>query len=241
MKGEKFMMKFINVTDKNFEDIFQVSAKIEQWQYVKHHIFDVVNNYAAIINEEYLPIPFLVYENNNIVGFVQINYYDRKSLYEICKLIVHETEQGKGYGSQILSEVIKWINIRYGKGTITAKYKSSNRIADKLFSKFEFKKTESGDEIVAVMKTDYRVTEVLEGEFEEIPYSTAAEFVYKIKISGKYPEDIIGNKEGINFRKISMDDCNKIIELNCLKIRKNILCLLLIRWQNPTVIYLKKK
>lgn len=35
-------MKFINVTDKNFEDIFLVSAKYEQWQYVKHHIFDML-------------------------------------------------------------------------------------------------------------------------------------------------------------------------------------------------------
>ena len=32
-------MKFVNVTDKNFEDIFMVSAKFEQWEYVKHHIF----------------------------------------------------------------------------------------------------------------------------------------------------------------------------------------------------------
>lgn len=205
-------MKFVNVTDKNFEDIFLVSAKYEQWQYVKHHIFDMVNNYAAIINEEYLPIPFLVYENDNIIGFVQINYFDRKSLYEICKLIVHETEQNKGYGKQILSEVIKWLHIRYGKGTITAKYKKTNCIADKLFSNAEFKKSASEDEIVAVMEINHRVTESLESEFGEIPYSTVYEFADKIKKSGKYPEEIIGNEDEINFRKINMDDCNKIIE-----------------------------
>lgn len=154
-------MKFINVTDKNFEDIFQVSAKFEQWRYVKHHIFDMVNNYVAIINEGYLPIPFLVYENDNIIGFVQINYFDKKSLYEICKLIVHETEQNKGYGKQILSEIIKWLCIKYGNGTITAKYKMSNYIANKLFLSAKFQKSKLGDEIVATMKINNTVANIL--------------------------------------------------------------------------------
>lgn len=153
-----------------------------------------------------------MYENDNIIGFVQINYFERKSLYEICKLIVHETEQSKGYGKQILSEVIKWLHIRYGKGTITAGYKKTNRIADKLFSNAEFKKSVSGDEILAVMEINHKVKETLESEFEDIPYSSVDEFTEKIKKSGKYPEDIIGNKDGISFRKINMNDCNKIIE-----------------------------
>jgi len=199
-------MKFVNVTDKNFEDIFLVSAKYEQWQYVKHQIFDMVNNYAAVINREYLPIPFLVYENDNIIGFVQVNYFDRKNLYEICKLIVQETEQNKGYGKQILSEIIKWLRIRYGNGTIAANYKKSNSIADKLFSRSQFKKNVSEAEITAVMEINNRMTEELESEFEEIPYSTVDEFADKIKKSGKYPEEIIGNKDGINFRKINMNE-----------------------------------
>lgn len=95
-------MRFVNVTDKNFEDIFMVSAKFEQWEYVKHHIFDMVKNYVAIVNEQYLPIPFLVYENDCIIGFVQVNYYDKNSVFDICKIIVHETEQNKGYGTKIL-------------------------------------------------------------------------------------------------------------------------------------------
>lgn len=210
-------MKFVNVTDKNFEDIFLVSAKYEQWQYVKHQIFDMVNNYAAVINREYLPIPFLVYENDNVIGFVQVNYFDRKNLFEICKLIVQETEQNKGYGKQILSEIIKWLRIRYGNGTIAANYKKSNSIADKLFSRSQFKKNVSEAEITAVMEINNRMTEELESEFEEIPYSTVDEFADKIKKSGKYPEEIVGNKYGINFRKINMKDCSKIIEFKLLE------------------------
>ena len=67
------MLKFCYVTDKNFEDIFEVSAKYEQWEYVKHHIFDMVNNYVAVVNEAYLPIPFLVYEDSKVTGYVQVN------------------------------------------------------------------------------------------------------------------------------------------------------------------------
>lgn len=78
-------MRFVNITNENFEDIFQVTAKYEQWEYVKHHVFDMVDNYVAIINRIYLPIPFLIYEETRMIGFVQVNYYDKEPLFEICK------------------------------------------------------------------------------------------------------------------------------------------------------------
>ena len=84
-------MKFVYVTNENFEDIFEVSAKYEQWQYVKHHIFDMVDNYAAVVNEAYLPIPFLVYEEDRIVGFVQVNRKEEHSM--------EERHPYKGYNS----------------------------------------------------------------------------------------------------------------------------------------------
>lgn len=206
-------MKFVNVTNNNFEDIFNVSAKYEQWEYVKHHIFDMVNNYAAVVNEMYLPIPFLVYENDSIIGFVQVNYNDKNSTYEICKLIVHETEQGKGYGKKILSEVIKWICIKFGQGTITAAYKVANSAADKLVTNVGFNKSVTGDKAETAMEINYCETELLEGEFEKIPYATVGEFANRAKALKKYPQNIIGDEKGISFKKISMEHCKKIIEM----------------------------
>lgn len=207
------MMRFVNVTDKNFEDIFAVSAKFEQWEYVKHHIFDMVNNYVAIVNEEYLPIPFLVYEDDNIIGFVQVNCDDKTASYDICKLIVHETEQNKGYGAKILSEVIKWIGMKYGQGTMTAAYKVHNVIADKLFSNTRFERRVIGDEVIAAMELCNSENVLQESEFEEVPYVDIDEFVNKIKAFGKYPESIIGDETGIHFRKVNKDDCKQIVEM----------------------------
>ena len=206
-------MRFVNVTDKNFEDIFMVSAKFEQWEYVKHHIFDMVNNYVAVVDEKYLPIPFLVYENDTIIGFVQINYDDKKSIYEICKLIVHETEQNKGYGAKILSEVINWVGIKFGQGTIAVTYKAANAVADKLFSNAGFKGKAAGDVVVAAMDLCNRENVLLDSEFEEMPYATVGEFARRIKKLKKYPENIIGDEMGIHFRKVNMDDCKQIIEM----------------------------
>lgn len=206
-------MKFINITDKTFEDIFQVSAKFEQWEYVKHQVFDMVYNYVAVINEMYLPIPFLVYEEERVIGYVQVNYYDRDSLCEICKLIVHETEQKKGYGKRILSEVIKWIGIQYGSVVVMAKYKRDNSIADKLFSNAGFRKSISGKEIAATTEVKTVSADALCSDFDEVPYFKVGEFGNKINISGKCPKDIIGNSDEIHFKKISMNDCEKIIEM----------------------------
>ena len=206
-------MKFVTITNENFEDIFQVSAKFEQWEYVKHHVFDMVNNYVAVINETYLPMPFLIYEEKHVIGFVQVNYYDKEPLFEICKLIVHETEQNKGYGKQILSEVVKWTGIQYGSGKVMAKYKRNNSIADKLFSNAGFRKSASGGNITAVMEMEAVLADALHSEFDEVPYSKVDEFANKIKASGKQPEDSIGNKDEVHFRKISMEDCKKIIEM----------------------------
>jgi len=206
-------MRFINVTDKNFEDIFMVSAKYEQWEYVKHHIFDMVNNYVAIVNDEYLPIPFLVYDNDSIIGLVQVNYDDKKFIYEICKLIVHETEQNKGYGTRILSEVVKWVGMKFGQGTMSATYKVSNTAADKLFTNAGFERRATGDEIITTMELCNSENVLQESEFEEIPYATVGEFVRRIKALKKYPENTIGDEAGIHFRKLNMDDCKRIIEM----------------------------
>ena len=208
-------MKFINVTDKNFEDIFEVSAKYEQWEYVKHHIFDMVNNYVAVVNEAYLPIPFLVYEDSKVVGYVQVNRNGER--YEICKLIVHGSEQNKGYGTKILSEVMKWLSIRFGQGTVTAAYKASNLAADRLFSNAGFDRETTEGEVAASRKLPCCETALPESEFEEIPYAAVDEFAGKIKEARKYPENIIGDEGGIHFEKISMEHAGKIIAMQLLE------------------------
>lgn len=210
-------MKFVYVTNKNFEEIFAVSAKYEQWEYVKHHIFDMADNYVAVVNERYLPIPFLVYESDTLIGFVQINYDEKKSLYEICKLIVHETEQGRGYGAKILSEVRKWICTRSGQGTITASYKASNSAADQLFSNAGFSRTTAGDQVTAAVAIQGSETEPPESEFENPPYAALAAFVNQIKGLKKYPENSIGDEEEIHFEKINTEKCEEIIEMKLLE------------------------
>ena len=211
----KGKMKFVNVTDKNFEDIFEVSAKYEQWEYVKHHIFDMVDNYVAVVNEAYLPIPFLVYEDSKIVGYVQVNCNGER--YEICKLIVHESEQNKGYGTKILSEVMKWLSIQFGQGTVTAAYKASNLAADKLFSNAGFDREMTKGEVAASRKLHGCGTALPESEFENIPYAAVGEFARKIKESKKYPENIIGDEKGVHFEKMSMEHAGKIIAMQLLE------------------------
>lgn len=206
-------MRFVNVTDKNFEDIFMVWAKFKQWEYVKHHIFDMVNNYVAIVNEQYLPIPFLVYENDNIIGFVQINYDDKKSIFEICKIIVHETEQNRGYGTKILAEVRNWLGIKFEHGMMAVTYKVINEVAAKLFLNAGFKGRVVGDEVVATIELSNSEKALLHSEFEEISYATVGEFAKKIKELKKYPENIIGDEKGVHFKKVNMDNCKQIIEM----------------------------
>lgn len=162
---------------------------------------------------KYLPIPFLVYENDSIIGFVQVNYDDKKSIFEICKIIVHETEQNKEYGTKILSEVINWLGIKFGQETVIATYKTVNVVTAKLFSNAGFKGRVVGDEVAATMELSYSEKALLNSEFEEIPYATVAEFAKRIRELKKYPENIIGDEKGIHFRKINMDNCKQIMEM----------------------------
>ena len=209
------MLKFCYVTDKNFEDIFEVSAKYEQWEYVKHHIFDMVNNYVAVVNEAYLPIPFLVYEDSKVTGYVQVNCNGES--YEICKLIVHESEQNKGYGTRILSEMMKWISVRFGRGTVTGTYKASNLAADKLFLNAGFDREVTDGEVTASRKLHCCETALSDSEFEKIPYAAVGEFTAKIREAKKYPESIIGDEKGIHFEKIHGEHARKIIAMELLK------------------------
>ena len=55
--------------------------------------------------------------------------------------------------------------------------------------------------------------DTMHSEFDKVPFSKISEFGNKVKSLGKCPKDIIGSEDGIHFRKISMDDCEKIIEM----------------------------
>lgn len=205
-------MKYVFVNDNNFEDIFGVSAKYEQREYVKHHVFDMVNNYVAVINERYLPLPFLVYKEEKLIAYVQLNYYEQTSIYDICKLIVHETEQNKGYGTYILEDVIRWIQSNCESGTITSTYNKNNLLADKLFSKFGFEKKENEEQVCLSFSFFGEAKYDVKG-FESIPYTNVGEMVLKLKKEKRIPECLIGNPEKINFKRIDEESSSILIEM----------------------------
>ena len=205
-------MKYEFVKDNNFEDIFEVSAKYEQWAHVKHQIFDMVNNYVAIINGLYLPIPFLVYDGEELIAYVQINYYSNKSIADICKLIVHESQQNKGYGRKILAEMIHWITNEFKGATITSSYNKDNLCAEALFAHCECSKIVTGD--ITNVTLEHRIVSPIENIYvDKIPYSNIENMVLYLEKYKKLPDLTVGNSDGIHFERISKEKISTLIEM----------------------------
>ena len=89
----------------------------------------------------------------------------------------------------------------------------ANVVGAKLFSNAGFKGKVVDDEVVATMEVPNNEKALLHSEFEEIPYAAVEEFAKRIRKLKKYPESIIGDEEGIHFRKVNMDNCKQIIEM----------------------------
>ena len=97
--------------------------------------------------------PFAVYADGQLVGFAMFAFDeandDPHDKYWLWRFMIDASQQGKGYGSAALREIIRYFKA-HGADEITLSTKESNAGALALYHKFGFRENgeENGGEIV---------------------------------------------------------------------------------------------
>lgn len=88
----------------------------------------------------------LIFLEGKAVGFVFYGYWAEKGRYLLCRYMIDERHQGKGYGKAALPTVVAHIRQQYGCKDVYLTVEDANARAVRLYTDFGFERTEEMDE-----------------------------------------------------------------------------------------------
>jgi len=142
------MIELRKITFDNLEECIKLEPKDEQKSFVASNIRSLAEASIALINHDGIPIPYAIYDNDVMVGFIMLVYEEvadnsGENVYWVCRLMIDKRYQGKGYGKDTIAKALGFIRT-FPKGRATAvslSYEPDNIVARTLYASFGFVET----------------------------------------------------------------------------------------------------
>lgn len=142
------MIELRKVTFNNFEECIKLEPNEEQKSFVASNISSLAEAYVALTNNECIPMPYAIYDNDVLVGFIMLSYnkadedYDETS-YWVWRLMIDKGYQGKGYGREAMVKALELIRtFPHGKASVVfLSYEPENVVAKTLYASLGFVET----------------------------------------------------------------------------------------------------
>ena len=145
------MVELKAITEENFIDAFNLRLAPGQEKFVSHPIRSLAQAYVYRDQCQ----PFGIFAEGKMIGYVMVIYDYDVPEYDIWHMIIDESAQGRGYGSEALDRVIEYIKTKpFGDSDrVALTCHKCNPVAGKLYEKKGFSPTgnEDEDEIELVM------------------------------------------------------------------------------------------
>lgn len=155
------MIELHKITDDNYDVCIHLEVKEEQRHYVASNISSLAESYVALVNNECIPMPYAIYNKDDMVGFILLSYNEAdaehsENTYWVCRLMIDKRYQGLGYAKEAMNNALELIRtFPYGKASIVSlSYEPENEVAKKLYASLGFVETGEiqGGEAVAELK-----------------------------------------------------------------------------------------
>lgn len=155
-------MKFEKITNENFKKCIDLSPGEDNYKFVAPNDISLAQAYVAIANDTCIPLPFGIYDEDVIVGFIMMSYIRAdqdedldEPIYEIWRFMIGEDYQDKGYGKKSLAMAIDYIKTKpCGEATkCYLSYVPGNEKAQGLYKAVGFEETgefDGGEVIMSV-------------------------------------------------------------------------------------------
>lgn len=113
------MIELRKIKDDNFDECIKLEPKEEQKSYVASNISSLAEAYVALTNNECIPMPYAIYDNDIMVGFIMLSY------------------------NEAMAKAIELIRtFPYGKASkVTLSYEPENVVAKRLYASLGFVET----------------------------------------------------------------------------------------------------
>ncbi|MEK3916661.1 GNAT family N-acetyltransferase [Paenibacillus sp. FSL H7-0331] len=157
------MISLRKITLENRREVFKLKVTDEQSRFVASNLSSVASCYVLASNGG-SPLPFAIYADEQMVGFVMIVYgitsYELPKIannnYCILRLMIGEQYQKMGYGREAMEKILEYIRtFPVGRAQYCwITYVSDNIVAKKLYESFGFRDNGekiNGNELVTVL------------------------------------------------------------------------------------------
>ena len=134
----------------NWEECMGLNVTDEQKNFVASNIYSIAQSYMHQTNDDTPPFSYAIYNDDVMVGYTLYFFSaadednpDDEDCYYICRLMIDQRYQGKGYGKQAMQKILEHIKtFPHGKANIVVlSYEPENTVAKKLYESFGFAET----------------------------------------------------------------------------------------------------
>jgi len=125
------------ITRENLEEVLALRVNEDQEKYV---ISNAESLSRAYVYSE-TAYPFAIYDDDTIVGFIMMGYYEVKRYYTLWEFMIDHKYQNKGYGRQALKLGLNFVKEKFGPVDIYTGVIPGNTVAKKLYESVGFEST----------------------------------------------------------------------------------------------------
>lgn len=145
------------ISEKNWRALIKLKVREDQTHFVASNLYSIAESQFGFEDEGHWDFyPFGAYIENEPVGFVMycLNFNHSRFQAFIVRLMVDEQHQGKGYGCEIMKQVLDELRSKEQIKNVGISYEPHNEGARKLYASLGF--VEPGEivegETLAVLK-----------------------------------------------------------------------------------------
>ena len=131
------MVQLKPVTGENLDEVLALKVHESQAGFVSTTAESLAQAYVY----PETAFPFAVYDDQTVVGFIMMGYYEAKQYYTLWKLLIDERYQHRGYGGKALELGIAFLKEKFRVKEIYTGVIPENQAAKELYHSIGFEET----------------------------------------------------------------------------------------------------
>lgn len=145
------MIRFEPITEDNMDDAIAISVRPDQEEVIAPVVYSLAQCY--VLSD--ILTPFLIMNDDLPVGFILFLIDPEEDQYEICRLMVDQKQQKKGYGREALLLAIRYL-AEAGAKKIELSHQTNNYGVGKLYESVGFHYTGVIDDGEVMMEMEIK-------------------------------------------------------------------------------------
>ena len=142
------MVELRKITKENLDDVLNLKVSGIQKEFVSSNAHSLAQAWVY----QNTAFPFAIYNDNTLVGFIMLGYYEEKNQYTLWKFMIDEKFQNKGYGRQALRLAVEFLKNNFKVKSVFTGCAFDNYAAKAFYRSFGFRETGVTDEVSLEME-----------------------------------------------------------------------------------------